>query len=543
MEAPALVLVPSSPITHSTSSATPSPALSSKNNSPVSSDSSHTSPPSSYGVSATEDAPRNSSESTIFSIYSMYSERRQTWNKVPPPSVPAGPGTPPKERGSHAHFKKQSVSGDASATAAEDGAGRAGSPHRRSVSRQSSNGSHFFVGSADSASQHAGYSAGQSRPASRARSALLDAGPSASVGVRPGVAVRPSSDLPYLNSRSLPASSGSTVRAGSENFASTVSAPTPTRSAQPIPIPRRANYIDLTSTTLTMDLDGPSKQHQMRQYSGSPSPGRTGRPHDLSRASTVTPDNAVREGTPRSSTHSHWKNDSTSTGGHVGLGLNGMETASTTHEGYVTAPQSIESSAVAHSPPRALPGPQRFRVTNPSPPQSPSPPPPPPSAFSPSHSPALSASGSRLSTISSNKALPPRPRTSPSQPPSVASAKRQSLISSPTPKRPTTAGAASSRSSAKQGEGEESESYFVRNTYALLDVTGVRGDGYEEGIERTRAKLGHDRRSVQLAVKNDAKGDPSGEIPQKELEILGNVDRYVGIFLFSLLFLSELTIS
>ena len=65
-----------------------------------------------------------------------------------------------------------------------------------------------------------------------------------------------------------------------------------------------------------------------------------------------------------------------------------------------------------------------------------------------------------------------------------------------------------------------------------MDVTGVRGDGYEEGIERTRAKLGHDRRSVQLAVKNDAKEDASGEIPQKELEILSNVDRCVGIFLY-----------
>lgn len=106
-------------------------------------------------------------------------------------------------------------------------------------------------------------------------------------------------------------------------------------------------------------------------------------------------------------------------------------------------------------------------------------------------------------------------------------------MSLPSPKRPASAGRSSSHGSvAQQGEGEESEAYFVRNTYALLDVTGVRGDGYEEGIERTRAKLGHDRRSVQLAVKGDAKEDSFGEIPQKELDILQNVDRCV---LFSFL--------
>ena len=177
--------------------------------------------------------------------------------------------------------------------------------------------------------------------------------------------------------------------------------------------------------------------------------------------------------------------------------------------------------------------PQRFRVTNPGPPQSPSPPPiftasptpPPLRTFSPTPS-QTAAPGSRRSSAASSKGLPPRPKTSPSQPPSVASAKRQSIISSPSPKRPTTGnGPPSTRGSVAQAEGEESEAYFVRNTYALLDVTGVRGDGYEEGIERTRAKLGHDRRSVQLAVKNDAKEEVTGEIPQKELEVLKNVDR------------------
>ena len=81
--------------------------------------------------------------------------------------------------------------------------------------------------------------------------------------------------------------------------------------------------------------------------------------------------------------------------------------------------------------------------------------------------------------------------------------------------------------SVPKAEDEEPESYFVRNTYAQLDVTGVKGDGYEDGIERTRAKLGHDRRSVQLAAMNDARDKAVGEIAEKELKLLSNVDRYV----------------
>ena len=63
----------------------------------------------------------------------------------------------------------------------------------------------------------------------------------------------------------------------------------------------------------------------------------------------------------------------------------------------------------------------------------------------------------------------------------------------------------------------------MRNVYARLDVTGVRGDGYEEGIERTRAKLGHDhdRLSVQLAALNGGKEET------KEFEMLRTLDRWV----------------
>lgn len=69
----------------------------------------------------------------------------------------------------------------------------------------------------------------------------------------------------------------------------------------------------------------------------------------------------------------------------------------------------------------------------------------------------------------------------------------------------------------------------MRSTYAQLEVTGVKGDGYEEGVERTRAKLGHNRESVQLAAAQSearALGDEASDITQKELEILKSLDRY-----------------
>ncbi|KAH8110681.1 RabGAP/TBC [Phellopilus nigrolimitatus] len=185
----------------------------------------------------------------------------------------------------------------------------------------------------------------------------------------------------------------------------------------------------------------------------------------------------------------------------------GLESLSATHEGYVTAPESVESAG-SHFTPSG-----RFRITNPGPAPSPSPPP--------------------ISTRSSlQKSLPAKPSsTNPMIPSSISHAKRKSIVSSTPPTRPSTGTATSSatssaRDSGKPTEGEEPESYFVRNTYAQLDTTGVKGDGYEEGIERTRAKLGHDRQSVQLAAINDAKEEARGDVPTKELELLGSLDRY-----------------
>lgn len=70
------------------------------------------------------------------------------------------------------------------------------------------------------------------------------------------------------------------------------------------------------------------------------------------------------------------------------------------------------------------------------------------------------------------------------------------------------------------------DSFHVRNTYAQLDVSGVKGDGYEEGVERTRARIG-DSRASQLNAEA-ALGDgteKTKELDPKEAQLLAVVDR------------------
>ena len=70
------------------------------------------------------------------------------------------------------------------------------------------------------------------------------------------------------------------------------------------------------------------------------------------------------------------------------------------------------------------------------------------------------------------------------------------------------------------------DAFHVRNTYALLEMSGVKGDGYEEGVERTRARIGASRAS-QLNAEN-ALGDgteKSRELNEEEIKALANVDR------------------
>ncbi|KAK7695083.1 hypothetical protein QCA50_002273 [Cerrena zonata] len=82
-------------------------------------------------------------------------------------------------------------------------------------------------------------------------------------------------------------------------------------------------------------------------------------------------------------------------------------------------------------------------------------------------------------------------------------------------------------------EGEEPDAFHVRSTYAQLDQQGVKGDGYEEGVERTRARVGGSRASELRALEALAdEHEKTRDLTQQELETLASVDRY-GFFVTS----------
>ncbi|KAH8102422.1 RabGAP/TBC [Cristinia sonorae] len=84
-----------------------------------------------------------------------------------------------------------------------------------------------------------------------------------------------------------------------------------------------------------------------------------------------------------------------------------------------------------------------------------------------------------------------------------------------------------SKKSLAPSEGEDPDSFHVRNTYAMLDSCGVKGDGYEEGIERTRARIGPSRASELKANAALADGtEKTRDLTQKEIELLSSLDRY-----------------
>ncbi|KAF9445280.1 RabGAP/TBC [Macrolepiota fuliginosa MF-IS2] len=85
----------------------------------------------------------------------------------------------------------------------------------------------------------------------------------------------------------------------------------------------------------------------------------------------------------------------------------------------------------------------------------------------------------------------------------------------------------SSKVSLAPSEGEDMDGFHVRHTYAVLEVSGVKGDGYEEGVERTRARIGNSRQSQLNA--DAAIGDGSEkfrDLDPKEIQLLASVDRY-----------------
>ena len=70
------------------------------------------------------------------------------------------------------------------------------------------------------------------------------------------------------------------------------------------------------------------------------------------------------------------------------------------------------------------------------------------------------------------------------------------------------------------------DGFHVRNTYAQLEASGVKGDGYEEGVERTRARIGTSRTSQLQA--EEALGDGQEKkrsLDPREIQLLQSVDR------------------
>jgi hypothetical protein len=75
-------------------------------------------------------------------------------------------------------------------------------------------------------------------------------------------------------------------------------------------------------------------------------------------------------------------------------------------------------------------------------------------------------------------------------------------------------------------DGEEVDAFFVRSTYAELEMTGVKGDGYEEGVERTRARTGGSRTSMLREEQAlDDGSEKTRELSHKEIETLESLDR------------------
>ncbi|KXN85714.1 USP6 N-terminal-like protein [Leucoagaricus sp. SymC.cos] len=143
----------------------------------------------------------------------------------------------------------------------------------------------------------------------------------------------------------------------------------------------------------------------------------------------------------------------------------------------------------------------------------------------------------RRSTTSIRE-LPPLPPSAHTTPPSTPPPNSARQATSPFLLSPqgslrlpgqfqSNASSPSSKISLTPSEGEDMDSFHVRNTYAVLEVSGVKGDGYEEGVERTRARLGSNRQSQLTAemAMSDGRGKPK-DLDPREVQLLSSVDRY-----------------
>jgi USP6 N-terminal-like protein len=185
---------------------------------------------------------------------------------------------------------------------------------------------------------------------------------------------------------------------------------------------------------------------------------------------------------------------------------------------FTGIPRSRSSSrSPSPSPSRPLPRPPSFHQS-----RDPSP--------VPNGGPLGPASVEPLSGIPRISISPQPPTPPPKSPPDPSRLRPSHTLPLSKPKHPLTPplSSLSSKTSLVPSEGEDPDAFHVRNTYAQLDVRGVKGDGYEEGVERTRARIGDSVKSQMDAEK--ALGDGTEKmqtLSTQELDFLATVDRCV----------------
>ncbi|OJA12382.1 hypothetical protein AZE42_07541 [Rhizopogon vesiculosus] len=118
---------------------------------------------------------------------------------------------------------------------------------------------------------------------------------------------------------------------------------------------------------------------------------------------------------------------------------------------------------------------------------------------------------------------PPRPT------PSLIPPASQSPSSSPTTRQLSKLSAPSSKTSNTSlvpSEGEDLDAFHVRSTYAHLNATGVKGDGYEEGVERTRARARASRASeLRAEAALAGPSEKTRNLEAEEVNVLSSLDR------------------
>lgn len=115
----------------------------------------------------------------------------------------------------------------------------------------------------------------------------------------------------------------------------------------------------------------------------------------------------------------------------------------------------------------------------------------------------------------------------PSRPaPSLVPLPSQTSSSSPTTKQLSKLSSPSSKTSLVPSEGEDLDAFHVRNIYAHLNATGVKGDGFEEGVERTRARIRASRASeIRAEAALAGPSEKTRDLEAEEVNVLSSLDR------------------